>query len=74
MGICLYQVLSNWFHRPWPYSNQVPNVYKSDALFTKLSSSYRSSRGDFIVTFSLVTKKDSKAMMTMNGGAPMRVT
>ena len=31
-GNSLYQLFSNWFHRPWLYSNQEPTEYEANSL------------------------------------------
>ena len=38
-------IISNWLHRPWPYSNQEPTAYEVDAKSTRQLDLYLSSMG-----------------------------
>ena len=44
-GKLLYQLISSWLHRHYPYWNQEPTAYEAEALSTRPSSPYRSSLG-----------------------------
>ena len=43
--ISLYQLLSNWLHRLWPYSNQESTALEANCLSNRSPPSYCSSLG-----------------------------
>ena len=75
--ISLYQLLSIWLHRAWPYSNQEPTAYKADAPSNRPLPPYLSSLRPHAWFLGCKPKpayktKDSKSMTTIIVGTLKR--